>query len=40
MSRNARNVRTHGGDIRLRSWLGFEKHLAVNCNGYGSEDFF
>jgi hypothetical protein len=34
------NIRIHGGDIRLRSWLGFEKNLAINCNGYVSEGVY
>ena len=27
------NKRIHGGDIRLKSWLGFRKNIAVNCTG-------
>jgi len=34
------NVRIHGGDVRLRSWLGFQKSLAVNCNGLASEGVY
>lgn len=34
------NVRIHGGDIRLRSWLGFKKNIAVNCNGLVSEGIY
>jgi len=34
------NTRIHGGDIRLRSWLGFKKSIAVNCNGYVSEGIY
>jgi hypothetical protein len=34
------NIQIHGGDVRLRSWLGFEKNLAVNCNGYVSEGVY
>jgi len=25
----------HGGDLRLKSWLGFRKDIAVNCTGSG-----
>ena len=31
------NKREHGGDLVLRSWFGFEKYVAVNCNGVVSE---
>ena len=31
------NKRVHGGDIRLESWLGFGKNIAVNCTGLVSE---
>ena len=34
------NTRIHGGDIRLRSWFGFKKSIAVNCNGYVSEGVY
>ena len=34
------NLRIHGGDIRLRSWLGFKKNIAVNCNGYVIEGVY
>jgi hypothetical protein len=34
------NIRIHGGDIRLRSWFGFKKSIAVNCNGYVSEGIY
>ena len=27
------NMREYGGDLTLRSWLGFKKYIAVNCNG-------
>ena len=30
---SGRNLREHGGDLTLRSWFGFRKHIAVNCNG-------
>ena len=28
------NTRIHGGEILLRSWLGFAKYIHVNCAGY------
>jgi len=31
------NVRVHGGDLTLRSWFGFQKHIAVNCTGFVRE---
>ena len=31
------NKRIHGGDIRLKSWLGFRKNIAVNCTGLVAE---
>lgn len=34
------NTRIHGGDIRLRSWFGFKKSIAVNCNGYVMEGVY
>jgi len=34
------NIRIHGGDIRLRSWFGFKKSIAVNCNGYVIEGVY
>jgi hypothetical protein len=34
------NIRIHGGDIRLRSWLRFGKNLTVNCNGFVSEGVY
>ena len=34
------NKRIHGGDIRLKSWLGFKKNIAVNCNGVVSEGVY
>lgn len=27
------NKREHGGDVRLKSWFGFRKNIAVNCTG-------
>ena len=38
------NKQVHGGDIRLKSWLGFRKNIVVRCTGlvmegvYPSED--
>ena len=34
------NVRIHGGDLTLRSWLGFRKNIAVNCTGLVSEGLY
>ena len=34
------NKRIHGGDIRLKSWLGLKKNIAVNCNGFVSEGVY
>jgi hypothetical protein len=34
------NTRIHGGDIRLKSWFGFNKSIAVNCNGYVIEGVY
>ena len=31
------NKRVHGGEIALRSWLGFEKYIHLNCAGFVSE---
>ena len=31
---NLFNIRIHGGEISLRSWLGFTKYIHVNCAGY------
>ena len=31
------NLRIHGGDLTMSSWLGFKRHLAVNCTGYVNE---
>jgi len=31
---NRFNTRIHGGEILLRSWLGFSKYIHVNCTGY------
>ena len=34
------NLRIHGGDLTLRSWLGFGKNIAVNCTGLVSEGLY
>ena len=34
------NKRIHGGDIRLKSWLGFRKNIAINCNGFVAEGVY
>jgi hypothetical protein len=34
------NKRVHGGDVRLRSWLGFRKNIAVNCTGLVTEGVY
>jgi hypothetical protein len=31
------NKRVHGGEIVLKSWLGFSKHIHVNCAGLAQE---
>ena len=31
------NKREHGGDLRLKSWFGFQKNIAVNCTGLVTE---
>ncbi len=31
---SAFNTRIHGGEITLKSWFGFKKHIHVNCAGY------
>ena len=31
------NKRVHGGDITLRSWLGFKKNIVVRCTGLAME---
>jgi hypothetical protein len=31
------NKKIHGGDITFKSWLGFTKHLWVNCTGFITE---
>jgi len=37
---SAYNKREHGGDVRLRSWLGFRKNIAVNCTGLVTEGVY
>jgi len=37
---SAYNKRIHGGDIRLKSWLGYRKNIAVNCTGYVYEGVY
>jgi hypothetical protein len=37
---NEHNIRIHGGDIRLKSWFGFSKNIAVNCTGFVSEGVY
>ena len=32
--------REHGGDLRLKSWLGFRKNIAVNCTGLVTEGVY
>jgi hypothetical protein len=34
------NKRVHGGDLRLKSWLGFRKNIAVNCTGLVTEGLY
>ena len=34
------NKRVHGGDIRLRSWLGFRKNIVVRCTGLTMEGVY
>ena len=34
------NKREHGGDLRLKSWLGFRKNIAVNCTGFVTEGVY
>jgi hypothetical protein len=31
------NKRIHGGEIVLKSWLGFSRHIHVNCAGLAEE---
>ena len=34
------NKRIHGGDIRLKSWLGFRKNLVIRCTGLAREGVY
>lgn len=34
------NKRVHGGDLRLKSWFGFQKNIAVNCTGLVTEGLY
>jgi len=34
------NKRIHGGDLRLKSWFGFRKNIAVNCTGLVTEGLY
>jgi Tfp pilus assembly protein FimT len=34
---SAYNKRVHGGEIMLKSWLGFRRYIHVNCNGVVTE---
>ena len=34
------NIRVHGGDMRLKSWFGFRKNIAVNCTGLVTEGLY
>lgn len=34
------NIRIHGGDLTLKSWLGFKKHIHVNCTGLVKEGLY
>ena len=34
---SAYNKKIHGGDLRLKSWLGFRTNIAVNCTGLVTE---
>jgi hypothetical protein len=31
------NVRIHGGELELKSWLGRKRFMAINCTGFASE---
>jgi hypothetical protein len=37
---SAYNKREHGGDVRLRSFLGFGKNIAVNCTGLATDGVY
>ena len=34
------NKRVHGGDVRLKSWLGFRKNIVVRCTGLVMEGVY
>lgn len=34
------NKRVHGGDIRLKSWVGFRKNIVVRCTGLVMEGVY
>ena len=34
------NKRVHGGDVRLKSWLGFRKNIVVRCTGLVMEGMY
>ena len=34
------NKRVHGGDLRLKSWFGFRRNIAVNCTGLVTEGLY
>jgi hypothetical protein len=36
----AYNKRLHSGDLRLKSWSGFQKNIAVNCTGLVTEGIY
>ena len=31
------NLKVHGGDLMLKSWLGFKKYIWDNCTGFAKE---
>jgi len=34
------NKRVHGGDIRLKSWLGFRRNIVIRCTGLVMEGVY
>ena len=34
------NKKIHGGDLRLKSWFGFRRNIAVNCTGLVTEGVY
>jgi len=34
------NKRNHGGDLRLKSWIGFRKNIAGNCTDLVTEGVY